>query len=80
MNACVSVFNAVVRLCLVEMSPALQKVLSLPESKDLQKPVLPNNQNKYWKKIKTDVKFYLTDALQVLLRISVKPTVPSKSS
>lgn len=60
-----TVFNGIVRLCLAHMSPALHKVTSVPQTTDLQKPVLPNQQSKKWKTVKLDTKTYLTHLLHV---------------
>nr|XP_011436218.2 nucleolar complex protein 2 homolog [Crassostrea gigas] len=60
------VFNGIVRLCLAHMSPALHKVTGVPQTTDLQKPVLPNQQSKKWKTVKLDTKTYLTHLLHLL--------------
>lgn len=60
-----TVFNGIVRLCLAHMSPALHKVTGVPQTTDLQKPVLPNQQSKKWKTVKLDTKTYLTHLLHV---------------
>ena len=60
-----SVFNAVVKMCLVEIPQALHKILDLPMITDLQKPVLPTRSNQKWEKIKLNVRLYLKDILQV---------------
>ncbi|XP_060551648.1 nucleolar complex protein 2 homolog, partial [Ruditapes philippinarum] len=64
------VYNAVVRMCLVEIPGALQSFLDLPKTTDLQKPVLPNSKNKRWKKVRLDVKSYLADVLKLLTDLS----------
>ena len=60
-----TVYNAVVRMCLVEMPQALQKILDLPAITDIKKSVLPSSKGPRWNKIKMDVKLYLSDVLQV---------------
>ena len=52
-------------MCLIEIPGALQSLLDLPKTTDLQKPVLPNSKNQRWKKVRLDVKSYLTDVLKV---------------
>ncbi|XP_052284319.1 nucleolar complex protein 2 homolog [Dreissena polymorpha] len=64
------VYNAVVRMCLVEVPGALQKILNLPARTDLQKPVLPTSKDQKWKVVRSDVKSYLTDVLQLLTGLS----------
>ena len=61
----ISVFNAVIRMCLVEIPQAIHKILDLPVTTDLQKPVLPSSKNIKWKKVRVDMKSYLADVLQV---------------
>jgi hypothetical protein len=58
-------FNGIVRLCLAHMSPALHKVAGVPQTTDLQKAVLPNQQSKKWKVVKLDTKTYLIHLLHV---------------
>ena len=64
-NMIISVFNAVIRMCLVEIPQAVHKILDLPVTTDLQKPVLPSSKNLKWKKVRLDMKSYLADVLQV---------------
>jgi len=66
----VLVYNAVVRMCLVEIPGAFQKILSLPATTDLKKPSVPSTDDARWKKIRVDVKNYLTDVLQVFVVFS----------
>ncbi|XP_062590442.1 nucleolar complex protein 2 homolog [Saccostrea cucullata] len=63
-------FNGIVRLCLAHMSPALHKVSGVPQTTDLQKPVIPNPQSKKWKAVKLDVKTYLSHLLHLLGEMS----------
>ncbi|KAK3575974.1 hypothetical protein CHS0354_037340 [Potamilus streckersoni] len=63
-------FNAIIRLCLIEIAPALQKMLDLPPLKDLQKPSLPKPKNKKWIKVHIDIKNYLTSILQLMTHLS----------
>ncbi|KAL3861058.1 hypothetical protein ACJMK2_007144 [Sinanodonta woodiana] len=63
-------FNAIIRLCLIEMAPALQKMLDLPPLKDFQKPILPKPKNKKWMKVHIDIKNYLTNVLQLMTQLS----------
>ncbi|XP_061162490.1 nucleolar complex protein 2 homolog [Saccostrea echinata] len=65
-----TVFNGIVRLCLAHMSPALHKVAGVPQTTDLQKPVIPNQQSKKWKAVKLDVKTYLSHLLHLLGEMS----------
>ncbi|KAL4221400.1 Nucleolar complex protein 2 [Mactra antiquata] len=65
-----TVYNAVVRMCLVELPGALQKTLNLPVSDDLQKPVLPSSKTKRWNKVKMSIKSYLTDVIQLMSSLS----------
>ncbi|XP_045162524.2 nucleolar complex protein 2 homolog isoform X2 [Mercenaria mercenaria] len=64
------VYNAVVRMCLIELPGALQSHLDLPKTTDLQKPVLPNSKNQRWKKVRLDVKSYLADVLKLMSDLS----------
>ncbi len=59
-----SVFNAIVRLCLTDILPMLQRFLSLPKAKDAHKLVLPSTSEK-WSRVKIDVKSYLQEMIQV---------------
>ncbi|XP_056022253.1 nucleolar complex protein 2 homolog isoform X2 [Ostrea edulis] len=63
-------FNGIVRLCLAHMSPALHKVAGVPQTTDLQKAVLPNQQSKKWKAVKLDTKTYLAHLLHLLGEMS----------
>lgn len=61
-----SVFNAIVRLCMTDILPTVNRILKLPsKSKDPNKPVLPQS-SKYWSKVRGDMKTYLADIIQVL--------------
>jgi hypothetical protein len=60
-----SVFNAVIRMNLTLMAPALQKFVGLPPLTDLQEPTLPSKDNNKWRKIRLEVKSYLKTVLQV---------------
>ncbi|WAR15730.1 NOC2L-like protein, partial [Mya arenaria] len=64
------VYNAVVRMCLIEIPGALHKILSLSTTPDLQKPILPSTNDQKWRKIKVDVKSYLADVLQLMTGLS----------
>ena len=53
-------FNAVVRLCIVDLVPALKRVLKAPAGEKL------NVHNcKSWVKVRTQVKLYLADVIRV---------------
>ncbi|XP_054258390.1 nucleolar complex protein 2 homolog [Macrosteles quadrilineatus] len=62
-----SVFNAVVQLCVLELQPAINKVLGLsshnPSATQLAK-------SKRWNKMKNLIKTYLTDLLKLLGAVS----------
>ena len=53
-------FNAVVRLCIVDLIPALKRILKTPEDEKLNL-----ERCKSWVKIRTQVKLYLTDVIRV---------------
>ena len=59
-----SVFNAIVRLCMTDILPTVNRTLKLPKSKDPNKPVMPSS-SKQWTRIRADVKTYITDIIQV---------------
>ncbi|CAC5378224.1 NOC2 [Mytilus coruscus] len=65
-----AVYNSVIRMCLTLIPPALLKHLGLPPLTDLQKPTLPSKSNTKWKKIRLEVKSYLTAVLQLLSEIT----------
>ncbi len=59
-----AVFNAIVRLCMTDILPTVNRTLKLPKSKDPNKPVMPSS-SKQWTRIRADVKTYITDIIQV---------------
>ncbi|XP_067658536.1 nucleolar complex protein 2 homolog [Haliotis asinina] len=63
-----SVFNDVVRLCLMEVVPALQGILKVPDLTQLQAPF--SAQNAKWKKLRVDMKSYMADLLTLLSALS----------
>ncbi|XP_069119498.1 nucleolar complex protein 2 homolog [Argopecten irradians] len=69
-----AVFNAIVRVCLTQVAPALHQVIGLPPITDLQKPIVPANNNKKWVKIRVEVKTYLTYLLKLVSELS-EPTM-----
>ncbi|XP_033724823.1 nucleolar complex protein 2 homolog [Pecten maximus] len=69
-----AVFNDIVRVCLTQVAPALHQVIGLPPLTDLQKPIVPANNNKKWVKIRVDVKTYLTYLLKLVSELS-EPTM-----
>ncbi|XP_041377576.1 LOW QUALITY PROTEIN: nucleolar complex protein 2 homolog [Gigantopelta aegis] len=62
------VFNAVVKMCLVQMAPVIQNLLQLPPLVQVQQA--PTMKSKKWKMLRVDVKSYLTDLLQLLSALS----------
>ena len=62
----VSVFNAIVRVCIQDLPDALEEILAVPLGKDEEKQPLPATSKK-WKKLRLIIKTYLTDLLQVRL-------------
>jgi len=64
-----AVFNAVVSTCVVEIASFLTRLLKVPKSKDPNKIVLPSTSNK-WKRVKVEVKSYVTDLLQLLSQMA----------
>ncbi|XP_060066445.1 nucleolar complex protein 2 homolog isoform X2 [Ylistrum balloti] len=69
-----AVFNAIVRMCLTQVAPALHQVIGLPPITDLQKPIVPASNNKKWVKIRVDVKTYVTYLLKLVSELS-EPTM-----
>ncbi|XP_046335763.2 nucleolar complex protein 2 homolog [Haliotis rufescens] len=63
-----TVFNGVVRLCLMEVVPALQSILKVPDLTQQQTPF--SAQNAKWKKLRVDMKSYMTDLLTLLSALS----------
>ena len=57
-------FNAIVRLCLTDILPTVNKNLKLPKQKDPNKLTLPST-SKNWSKVRGDMKTYITDIIQV---------------
>ncbi|KAK2174171.1 hypothetical protein NP493_820g01008 [Ridgeia piscesae] len=68
------VFNAVVRLCITDLLPAVNRLLKLPEQNSSQKkPVQPSG-SKMWTKVRIDLKSYLQDLMQLMSQLA-EPTV-----
>ncbi|XP_076328498.1 nucleolar complex protein 2 isoform X2 [Tachypleus tridentatus] len=61
-------FNAVIRLCLEDLLPALFKILklSLPTTSQLHKNVLNPTKSRHWKKFLAPIKSYLVDTVKLL--------------
>ncbi|XP_014665889.1 PREDICTED: nucleolar complex protein 2 homolog [Priapulus caudatus] len=66
-----NVFNAIVRMCMVDLVPAIYKVLNLPQPLERQqkKLMLPSSSKK-WPKLKIGMKHYLTDLMQLFSQMS----------
>ncbi|ESO91328.1 hypothetical protein LOTGIDRAFT_228789 [Lottia gigantea] len=63
------VFNGIVKMCLMEIVPALQQLLHQPNLQSLTEvPSLSKGKN--WSKIKASVKSYLVDLLKLISSIS----------
>ncbi|XP_046562376.1 nucleolar complex protein 2 homolog [Haliotis rubra] len=63
-----TVFNDVVRLCLMGVVPALQGILKVPDLPQQQTPF--SAQNAKWKKLRVDMKSYMADLLTLLSALS----------
>ncbi|CAG5117783.1 unnamed protein product [Candidula unifasciata] len=63
-----AVFNSVVRLCLTQIVPTLEYILQLPNLAELQQDKLDKIQ--VWKKLKMQVKCYISDLLRLLEQLS----------
>lgn len=61
-----SIFNGIVRLCLLYITPALQKILRITDLSGSE----PLNKSKNWNKVKADVKSYIGALLQLLGQLS----------
>ncbi|GAB1600709.1 nucleolar complex protein 2 homolog isoform X2 [Argonauta hians] len=64
-----SVFNDLVKLCLLKIEPSLRSILNLPPTIDIRQPPKPNKSNK-WKFVSSNVKIYLSSLLKMLKNIS----------
>ncbi|KAH9503998.1 Nucleolar complex protein 2 [Bulinus truncatus] len=62
-----AIFNSIVRLCLTQVIPALQNMLSLPALSEVKKF---SDKSVKWKKLKLTVKSYLLSLLELLTRMS----------
>ncbi|KAK7004747.1 nucleolar complex protein 2 [Biomphalaria glabrata] len=62
-----AIFNSVVRLCLTQVVPALQSMLSLPALSDVRNL---SDKSIKWKKLKLWIKSYLSSLLDLLTRMS----------
>ncbi|GFO38924.1 nucleolar complex protein 2 homolog [Plakobranchus ocellatus] len=62
-----TVFNSIIRLCLVHVVPALQSMLQLAATEAKQ---LLSTKSARWKKLKIPVKSYISDLLQMLSQLS----------
>ena len=65
---CITVFNAIVRLCIADLQSALIRVLKKPQTQsktDSEKRASIVTKGKVWTKLKPDVKQYLTDLSKV---------------
>ncbi|RUS76682.1 hypothetical protein EGW08_015572 [Elysia chlorotica] len=68
-----SIFNSIVRLCLAHVVPALQSMLQLKNSSEAKTILSPKSVR--WKKLKFQVKSYLSDLLQMLSQLSEEAMV-----
>ncbi|KAI0214999.1 Nucleolar complex-like protein 2 [Lamellibrachia satsuma] len=68
------VFNAVVRLCITELLPAVNRLLKLPEQNSSQKKPVQPSSSKMWTKVRIDLKAYLQDLMQLMSQLA-EPTV-----
>ena len=59
-----SVFNAIVRMCLSQVPGVLASILDLAAPKEGKKAPLPSSAKK-WNKARMDVKSYIGDVMQV---------------
>ncbi|XP_052823588.1 nucleolar complex protein 2 homolog [Octopus bimaculoides] len=65
----ITVFNDLVKLCLLKIEPSLQSILNLPPTKDIRHYTKPNKSSK-WKTVSADVKVYLSSLVKMLKNIS----------
>eukprot|EP00088_Acartia_fossae_P026476 TRINITY_DN2730_c0_g1_i13.p1 TRINITY_DN2730_c0_g1~~TRINITY_DN2730_c0_g1_i13.p1 ORF type:complete len:901 (-),score=322.19 TRINITY_DN2730_c0_g1_i13:247-2805(-) len=65
-----TVFNSVVRMCVVNLCPALKKFLRQGESKEVEKP----QRCKKWKRVEKTIRIYLEQLCVLVSRIS-EPSV-----
>ena len=68
-----AVFNSIVRLCLLHVVPALQSMLQMTSTSDSEKSIsktLLSSKSVRWKKLKIQVKSYISDLLQMLSQLS----------
>ncbi|GFR85614.1 nucleolar complex protein 2 homolog [Elysia marginata] len=63
-----TIFNSIVRLCLIHVVPALQSMLQLSGSSDAKAHI--STKSVRWKKLKIQVKSYISDLLQMLSQLS----------
>ncbi|GBN91032.1 hypothetical protein AVEN_221398-1 [Araneus ventricosus] len=63
-------FNDVVKLCLIDLVPALYKVLHL--SAEPGKKKIDPTRSKVWKKVQMSVKSYLIDMLKMISRLDLR--------
>lgn len=64
-----AIFNGVVRLCLTQIVPTLERILQLPNLSEMQQ-VMSDNKSQLWKKLKMQVKCYISDLLRLLEQLS----------
>lgn len=65
----ITVFNDLVKLCLLKIDPSLQSILNLPPTTDIRNYTKPSKSSK-WKTVSTDVKVYLSSLVKMLKNIS----------
>ncbi|KAK3797219.1 hypothetical protein RRG08_030446 [Elysia crispata] len=68
-----AVFNGIVRLCLVHVVPALQSMLQSTNSEEAK--TVMTSKSVRWKKLKIQVKSYISDLLQMLSQLSEEAMV-----
>jgi nucleolar complex protein 2 len=61
-----SVFNAVIRACLLDIRPAFTRILQLPSDKTMEKKDMLPSESSFWMRIQKDVKLYLISLIQLL--------------
>ncbi|KAF4531941.1 hypothetical protein B566_EDAN006633 [Ephemera danica] len=61
-----AVFNAILQMCILELQPALRRILNLPTSGSHGQP----SKSKKWSKIKPSLMNYITNLVKLLSRVS----------
>jgi len=59
----ISVFNAVLQMCMFDLQPALLKFLKLPPGTSSKNMI---SKSKHWNKVKMTLRSYLTDLTRVI--------------